>query len=56
MCNFSDDADIIALYGDALMNQHPWELWLKRWYGPTMDSRNNWVLENGLVKFPKHVA
>ncbi len=26
---FPDDIDINALYADALMNEHPWDLWLK---------------------------
>ena len=53
---FSDDADIIALYGDALMNQHPWDLWLKDGTAQPWTAEIIGVLENGLVKFPKHVG
>jgi tetratricopeptide (TPR) repeat protein len=51
---FPDDPEVIALYGDALMNEHPWNLWLKDgtpqpWTPPIVK-----VLEEGLKKFPKH--
>lgn len=51
---FPDDPEVIALYGDALMNEHPWNLWLKDgepqpWTPPIVK-----ILEDGLKKFPKH--
>ena len=51
---FPNDADIAALYADALMLQHPWDLWKidgspKPW---TPFIRN--VLEKLLVKHPDH--
>ena len=51
---FPDDADIAALYADALMLQHPWDLWNingtpKPWTPLIRD-----VLEKLLVKYPDH--
>ena len=53
---FPNDADIAALYADALMLQHPWDLWKidgspKPW---TPLIRN--VLEKLLVKYPDHAG
>ncbi|HEX2630594.1 MAG TPA: tetratricopeptide repeat protein [Chitinophagaceae bacterium] len=51
---FPNDADIAALYADALMLQHPWDLWSidgtpKPW---TPEIRT--ILEKLLLKFPNH--
>lgn len=51
---YLDDADVAALYADALMLQHPWDLWLtngtpKPWT-PTIET----VLEKLLAKTPNH--
>ena len=51
---YPDDADVAALYADALMLQHPWDLWKtdgtpKPWTPLIRD-----VLENLLAKHPDH--
>ena len=51
---FTDDANVAALYADALMLQHPWDLWKidgkpKPWT-PTIRE----VLEKLLIKYPDH--
>lgn len=51
---YPQDADVTALYADALMNEHPWDLWLrdgspKPWTASIVE-----VLERGLKKFPQH--
>jgi hypothetical protein len=51
---FPNDPEVIALYGDALMNEHPWNLWVKDgrpqpWTLPIVE-----VLEEGLKRFPSH--
>ncbi len=51
---YPDDADVAALYADALMLQHPWDLWKtdgtpKAWTPLIRD-----VLEKLLVKTPNH--
>lgn len=51
---FPGDPEVMALYADALMNQHPWDLWFKdgspkEWTAPIVQ-----VLEEGLKKFPQH--
>ncbi len=51
---YSDDADVAALYADALMLQHPWDLWKtdgtpKSWTPLIRD-----VLEKLLAKTPNH--
>ncbi|MBL7740410.1 MAG: tetratricopeptide repeat protein [Chitinophagaceae bacterium] len=51
---FPDDADVAALYADALMLQHPWDLWKidgtpKPWTPLIRD-----VLEKLLAKTPGH--
>ena len=51
---FSADAEIGALYADALMNQHPWDLWqhngLPKPWTPLIEK----ILENLLKFSPKH--
>jgi tetratricopeptide (TPR) repeat protein len=51
---FPDDADVAALYADAMMLQHPWDLWLTdgtpRPWTPEIRS----VLEKLLAKYPDH--
>lgn len=51
---FPDDLDIAALYAEALMNLHPWNLWLKTgepqpWTAQIID-----ILEGILRKNPQH--
>jgi tetratricopeptide (TPR) repeat protein len=52
--SFPDDTDIAVLYADAMMNEHPWNLWLKDgtaqpWTPPIVA-----VLEQILAKSPNH--
>lgn len=51
---YPDDAEIGALYADALMNLHPWDFWQhdgkpKSWTPELMS-----VLENTLKNYPEH--
>lgn len=53
---FPDDPDIAALYADALMLQHPWDLWSidgtpKAWTPLIME-----ILEKILAKTPDHTG
>ena len=52
----SSDADVTALYADALMLQHPWDLWYtngrpKQWTPLIRD-----ILEKLLSKYPDHTG
>ncbi len=51
---YPDDADVAALYADALMLQHPWDLWLvdgtPRPWTPSIRE----VLEKLLARSPNH--
>ena len=51
---YPDDAEIGALYADALMNLHPWDFWQKdgspKPWTPELIS----VLENTIKKYPDH--
>lgn len=51
---FSNDADIAALYADALMNQHPWEYWKHNGDAQPWTPRILEVLEKTLVQSPLH--
>lgn len=51
---YPNDADIIALYGDALMNEHPWDLWERNGSPKEWTPRIIDVLERGLQQFPQH--
>lgn len=51
---FPDDAEIGALYADALMNEHPWNLWLKDGTPQPWTPAILKVLEHQLKKFPNH--
>jgi tetratricopeptide (TPR) repeat protein len=51
---FPDDADIAALYADALMNEHPWNLWLKDGQPQPWTPAIVEVLEQVLSKWPQH--
>jgi len=53
---FPADADIAALYADALMNEHPWNLWLKDGKQQPWTLNILQVLEQALVKWPMHPA
>jgi hypothetical protein len=51
---FPNDADVAALYADALMLQHPWDLWHHNGTPKPWTPRIRTVLENLLVKTPDH--
>ncbi len=54
--NFPNDSEVAAIYTDALMNEHPWNFWLKD------GSPQPWTMElvrhveQQLQKFPNHPA
>ena len=51
---FPGDADVAALYADALMQQHPWNLWKSDGTPKPWTPLIRKVLENLLVKTPNH--
>jgi len=51
---FPGHADIAALYADALMLQHPWDLWNKNGTPQPWTPSIQTVLEKLLVKMPTH--
>jgi tetratricopeptide (TPR) repeat protein len=51
---FPNDADVAALYADALMLQHPWDLWSIDGTPKPWTPRIREVLEKLLTKTPNH--
>ncbi len=51
---FPNDADVAALYADALMLQHPWDLWHHNGTPKPWTPHIRTVLENLLTKTPDH--
>ncbi len=51
---FKNDADVAALYADALMLQHPWDYWLHNGKAEPWTPEILSVLENILSKHPTH--
>jgi tetratricopeptide (TPR) repeat protein len=51
---FYNDADIAALYADAMMNQHPWEYWKNNGDAQPWTPLLLEVLENTLQQSPLH--
>lgn len=51
---FPDDADVAALYADALMLQHPWDLWTPSGTPRPWTPEIREVLEKLLAKNPAH--
>ena len=51
---FPEDAEIAVLYADALMNLHPWDLWLKDGTAQPWTAEIIQLLENILSKWPDH--
>jgi tetratricopeptide (TPR) repeat protein len=51
---FPGNADAAALYADAMMLEHPWELWKVGGTPYPWTPRIREVLEKGLVKTPEH--
>ena len=52
--NFIEDAEIGALYADALMLQHPWDLWQHNGKPQPWTNEIEMVLENVLKYSPDH--
>lgn len=53
---YPDDIDIAALYADALMNEHPWDLWTKDGQPQPWTPEIQSVLEKAIAKAPNHPA
>jgi len=53
---YPDDAEVIELYADALMNEHPWDLFLKDGTARPWTAEILRVLEEGIAKFPQHAG
>ncbi|RXK62161.1 hypothetical protein ESA94_03870 [Lacibacter luteus] len=51
---FSNSADVAALYADALMLQHPWDLWFTNGTPKEWTARIRTVLEKLLASTPDH--
>lgn len=51
---FPDDAEIAVLYADALMNEHPWNLWLKDGRAQPWTGAIEALLEKTMVAYPNH--
>ncbi len=51
---FPDNADAAALYADALMLQHPWDLWFTNGEPKPWTPKIRLVLEKLLLKTPNH--
>jgi tetratricopeptide (TPR) repeat protein len=51
---FPEDVEIAVLYADALMNLHPWNLWLKDGTPQPWTHEIIQLLENTLAKWPDH--
>ena len=51
---FPDDAEVLTLCGDAIMNTMPWDYWLKDGTPKEETQLAKLVLENALKKFPAH--
>ena len=51
---FPDDAEIATLYAEALMNEHPWNLWLKDGTPQPWTPQIITQIESTLKKYPNH--
>jgi tetratricopeptide (TPR) repeat protein len=51
---YPEDADVAALYADALMLQHPWDLWNNNGTAKPWTPLIREVLEKLLIKTPNH--
>jgi len=51
---YPDDAEVQTLYADAIMNTMPWDYWEKDGTAKPQTAEAKKVLENVLLKFPKH--
>ncbi len=52
--SFPNDIDIATIYADALMNLHPWNLWLKDGTAQPWTPEIITLIENILAKSPEH--
>lgn len=53
---YADDANVAALFAEALMDLHPWDLWKKNGDAQPWTSEIITVLEESLKKDPRHVG
>jgi tetratricopeptide (TPR) repeat protein len=53
---FPNDMDIATLYADALMNEHPWDLWEKNGTAKPWTPAITAILEKIIAKEPKHAG
>ncbi len=53
---FPDDAEVAALYADAIMNEHPWNFWLKDGTAQPWTAGVMKVLEESIRKFPTGIG
>lgn len=51
---FTSDADIGSLFADALMNEHPWDLWLHNGLPQPWTPKIEKILKNVLKVSPEH--
>lgn len=51
---FPDDVQIATLYADALMNEHPWDLWLRDGTPQPWTPEILEILEKTMEKYPDH--
>jgi tetratricopeptide (TPR) repeat protein len=53
---FPGDMDIATFYADALMNEHPWDLWERNGAAKPWTPRITEVLEKIITKDPRHAG
>lgn len=53
---FDNDSEVAAIYADALMNEHPWNFWMKDGTPQPWTMQTLSILEAMLEKYPKHPA
>lgn len=51
---FPNDVEIAVMYADALMNEHPWNLWLKDGSAQPWTATIEQLLERTLATYPNH--
>ena len=53
---YPNDPDVAALYAEALMDQHPWDLWNEDGTPKSWTPEIVKVLEKAIINFPKHAG
>jgi pimeloyl-ACP methyl ester carboxylesterase len=53
---FADDADVLTLYADAVMNVSPWDYWEKNGSAKPLPATAIAALERALAKAPNHAG